>query len=442
MQLTRRQAVLSALSMGTLPFSGCGGSDNPIPVETPETFGIASDKLASLNAYLDGQVTSGVLAGVVTQIGRNGHVVQTRAAGLSKIAGNVAMPSDAICRLASATKIITSVAALTLLDQGRFSLDDAISTYLPEWLNPLVLTNPVRNLDLSWNTVPASRAITVRDLMSQTSGLQYAFGGNDLDTAYVAAGIANWTGTLAGFSQTLAGFPLAFQPGSQFYYSFSTDILGRLMEVVTGKQLDEIVFDNVLAPLGMVDTGFDVPHAKASRLPTNYNSAGGVLSAGGDGATALLSSQYLARPLALSAGGGWADEVGGGMVSTASDLGILMQMLLNGGQFNGVRILQSNTVTQMITDQIAAIPPGNRFPPAFGAVPGRGYGLGIGVQTGVSPGKPIVFWGGSPYNTEAFADFETGIFGIMLPQTGPFAGLFNPAGVLRNFRSLALDAAI
>ncbi len=220
-------------------------------------------------------------------------------------------------------------------------------------------------------------------------------------------------------------------------YSYSNDIAGYVAERISGKPLNIFVKEALLKPLNMSDTDFYVPAEKSTRLSNFYESVNGNLVL----REAAVGSKFLALPHALSAGGGW--ETGyGGMVSTAQDYGRLLQMLLNRGELNGVRILKPETVQELITDQIRNIPTnvGARFPPDID-VPGRGFGLGSGTETEQSdPKNPVIFWSGFPYNVMYFADFHLNMYGILFTQSSPFETEFQPGGLKPEFRTLVQKA--
>lgn len=408
----------------------CGGGDAP-PAQ-PEDAGISSEKLAALNTYVDDQVKVGNLHGAVTLIARNGQRAQLKAHGMMDVENKVPMRTDALFRAASITKFAAAVGALTLVDEGKMSLDDPVSRFLPEFAAPVVLTSQTRNQNGTWQTAPAQRAITLRDLLRHTAGFQYGFGLNDLDNEYFQFYNA-WQAPLPSFITAIAALPLAYQPGTQFSYSYAFDVLGRVMELASGQPLDQFFAAKVFTPLKMVDTGFVVPAAKAARLSGFYRSAGGALTLREAGAT----SEFLTQPAGLSAGGGWVTGYGG-IVTAATDYGRLLQMLLNKGQLEGTRILSAKSVDEMIKDQLVGVDRSTWFPP----LPGT-YGLGVGVEERAdAPGKPLILWAGAPYNTTVFADFKTGQYGILLTQTAPFTPLYQPNGIHAEFRAKALASVI
>lgn len=335
------------------------------------------------------------------------------------------MRPDAVFRLGSATKLLSCVAALTLLDCGLLhDLDDPVSKYLPRF-EPAVLTN-ISDARGDWRLAPAHRTVTVRDLMRHTSGLQYGFGLNPLDAAYQELGFPKWGRSLADFVAGIASLPLAFQPGTQVCYGYGIDVLGHVMEVICHQPLDQLMQERLTGPLNMVDTGFFVSTGNTQRIASHHECRDGKLVPGEP------YTRFLSRPVGLSAGGGWLTGYGG-MVSTAEDFGKVLAMLLADGRANGKRLLSPRSVAEVFGDQTAAVPTGMglRYPPALD-VAGRGFGLGGAVQS--SPDVGLLHWGGAPYNTSFVVDRKLGVYGLLLAQTGPFEGEFAPAGMKAVFR--------
>jgi len=375
---------------------------------------------SALGARIQQHIDKGELAGVVTLIARKGAKPQLEAYGAMDIEGHVPMRTDALFRIASMNKPLTCVAALKLLEEGRFSLDDPASKFIPELKNLRVLDSSQPG---SLKTVPLERPITIRDLFRHTSGILYGITDSPVDQLYKDAGFLEWKGSLKDFVQRLSELPLAFQPGSKWSYSYSVDVLGYLIEVITHQPLNEYVKKQVFEPLQMRDTDYVVPERKVSRFTNHYEFKDGILHL----IESAAKSPFLHLPEGLSGGGGWGDGYGG-VVSTASDLGRFLQMLLNHGELDGVRILRRETIDMMISNQITDIH--NR------SFPVPGYGLGIGVCP--DPASPRhtqrVLWSGGPYNTHFFVDFDLNIFGVFLTQTAPFGHL----GIMGSFDELAV----
>lgn len=332
-----------------------------LPRATPAQVGMSSAKLDKVKSLvqmvLNGNQTADV--GAVVLVARHGKVVQYEAFGKMDVDAGKPMRPDALFRLRSMSKPITTAAALLLLDEGRIRLDDPVSKYLPELEHLRVYAGPGR-------TVEARREMTIRDLMRHTSGLSYGYEGTPVDKLYSDNKIMD--GTLADMVRKLGKLPLQDQPGTRFRYSFSTDVLGRLIEVVSGKPLDDFLRDRIFRPLDMRDTGFVVPSVELDRLTTSYRSDGkGTLKVDDAPAT----SHFRTRPRLLSGGGG--------LVSTARDYLRFSQMLLNGGELDGVRLLRPETVREMTTNQL----PADALPISFFrgfSMPGYGVGLGMMVR--------------------------------------------------------------
>jgi CubicO group peptidase (beta-lactamase class C family) len=357
-----------------------------LPTASPESQGISATKLASAEKAVKDLVDKKEYAGAVTLVARNGKIVEWQAVGMRDLATNKPMQKDTIVRIYSMTKPITTVAAMMLNEEGKFQLDDPVSKYIPELKDLRVYAGPDK-------TEPARREITIRDLMRHTSGFTYGlFGDSAVDKMYMSKGVVtDRTQNLQQFVSRLSTLPLKYQPGTKFNYSVSTDVLGRLVEVASGQTLDAFFAERIFKPLDMVDSGFFVPAEKVDRFSVNYGperSGAGLRVVDG----AENSALYLKLPKFLSGGGG--------MVSTTRDYARFCQMMLNGGELEGTRILKAETVAQMTRNQL----PPEALPmamPSLMSVPDKslGFGLGFGVRTSPSASDPSVipgeyFWGG------------------------------------------------
>lgn len=378
----------------------------PLHTVTPESVGLSAERLTRIDRTFQEMVGQGQIAGVSLLIARRGQVAYRRDLGFMDIEAEKPMAPDAIFRVASMTKAITSVAVLQLFEQGRFMLDDSAAKFLPILKTMRVLDpNQAGAAPNQPRTVPLERDITIRDLLRHTSGI---YGGS----RYAQAGLRNWEGSLQDFVERLASVPLSCQPGTRFQYSYSTDVLGRLVEVVSGRPLDEYIAEHILKPLDMRDTGFVVPADKVERLTCHYEFRNDRLVC----TDRAAASPFLKRAEALSGGGGW-DYSYPGIVTTVRDWWRFMEMLRNHGQLEGVRILSPNTVKLMCSDHLYDIP---------GAFePGAGFGLGVGIVTnstkhGQLAGDGTIYWAGAPHNTYYFIDFESQMCGLLFLQTGPF----------------------
>jgi len=370
-----------------------------LPLSSPAAAGMNSNALSRLHAQLDQFVDSGRQAGIVTMISRNGRLVDVHTHGWRDREKRLPMERDTICRIYSMSKVITSVGVLSLWEEGRFQLDDPVQRYLPEWTNLTVLTGGTAAAPV---TVPAARPITIKHLLTHTSGLAYDFsGGPVLSTLYKDAGI--WDGPdLRDFTARVARLPLKHQPGEAFTYGVNTDILGALIERVTGRGLEEFLQERVCRPLGMVDTSFTVPAAKLPRLAITYRTAAG----GG------LEPADSLSPRRFPSGGG-------GLFSTAGDYLRFGQMLVDHGKFEGHRILGRKTIELMRSNHLLSLPD----QAAVAARP-NGFGLGVEVQgdlgRGVLPGTPFAFgWTGAA-TTYVRMDPGEGLVAILLSQHFPY----------------------
>ena len=319
--------------------------------------GFSSERMDLVRREMKGDVDSKRIPGAVLLIARNGRIASLDAAGFQDRRSQTAMKTDAIFRIASMSKPITSVAAMILAEEGKLDIAAPVAQYLPEF----------KDVKVGVEKVAPKRAMTVQDLMRHTSGLTYGiFGNSPVDELYKKSNMFA-SKSLADMVANIASLPLLHHPGEVWEYSVSTDVLGRVVEVVSGMTLDQFVAERITRPLKMSDTGFYLTAAQATRL------------ARPDAAMMMPPGDVTAKPAILSGGGG--------MLSTAGDYGRFCQMLLNGGELDGVRILAPHTVALMTSDQLA--PAVERHSPvamlldAFGPTPemGTSFGLGFGVRT-------------------------------------------------------------
>jgi CubicO group peptidase (beta-lactamase class C family) len=365
---------------------------------------------------LRSHVRRGELPGVVAVLARRGRVAWSLTAGKGDIEADRPLTGDALFRIASMTKMVTIVAALSLYEEGRFQLTDPAARWLPELADVAVAGEGWTPERPDQRTVAPRSPITIRDLMRHTAGFTYGGGGHPVDALYRPAGLRSWPGDLAGFVRTLAGLPLAFQPGEGWEYGLSTDVLGRLVEVVAGEPLDRVFEERVFRPLDMRDTAFVVSDAALPRLTNVYLFDEGELKL----LEAAHDSPLRERPPAFSGGGGWADlGSDGGLVSTARDYLRLLQMLLDGGRLGDVRVLGRKTVELMMTDHLDGIP--------TWLGPGVGFGLGVAVLKDVGAAGELgsvgqVWWAGSD-NTSFWIDPKERMIGLLMVQVRPFGHL-------------------
>ena len=373
-RLHRCLASLSILSLATLGLAASARAYDVTPASDPETLGFSSSRLARIAAWQQTQVDAGAFSGAVAAIAHNGKVAYLRAAGFRDLAKTSPLQSDAIFWIASMTKPVTSVAAMILVEEGKLDLAAPVSQYLPEFKDTTVAVETrdatTGKTDIAYE--PQKRPMIVEDLLRHTAGFIHGVGKAKVDQLYrkhlyAKAGVFHRDRTLAEVVSELARLPLAHQPGEVWDYGHSLDVLGRVIEVVSGQPLDQFLEARLFKPLGMIDTGFYVPEAKRSRLvdPPADNWIGPPDSVMGDVTT----------PTKLFSGGG-------GLASTASDYLRFCQMLLNGGELDGVRILSPATVRRMTTN---ALPSGIRFAGyasgSMGPLAGSTQGLGVAVRS-------------------------------------------------------------
>ena len=309
----------------------------------------AQPSLAAVTQAVDGLIADKKIAGAVVMISHQGEVMHHQAQGLQERAADTPMATDTIFRIYSMTKPVTSVAVLMLWERGLVELDAPVETYLPELDSLQVYKSGLRR-------VPLQRSVTVRDLMRHTSGMTYGFfSRTPVDRLYRRAHPLD-ASDQDGLVAALAALPLLYQPGEKWHYSISTDVLGALVERVSGQPLGEFFAENIFAPPQMVDTGFHVPDASLSRFAASYGPGLLLLDA--------PQSSDFRNPARLQTGGG-------GLVSTAQDYMNFCRMLLDDGVFSGQRLLQSATVQEMISNQL---PPGERLYET------SGFGLGVMIK--------------------------------------------------------------
>ncbi|WP_197231439.1 serine hydrolase domain-containing protein [Novipirellula artificiosorum] len=332
----------------------------------PEVVGVSSEKVGELSKYMQSLVDKGKIAGGVTMMARRGKVVHLKAVGMADREAEKRMTTDAIFRIASMTKPITSVAAMMLWEQGKIGLDDPISKYIPEFKNPEVLVSVGPLV-----TRPAKREITIRHLLTQTSGLGYpsteGIGKLYLDHD-IKMGLCSSNLTLKEMMERTGKLPIKFDPGSQWLYGMSSDVLGRVIEVASGKTFDVFVEKEICEPLGMTDTFFIAPPEKQSRVVAAYYLSKSQIKKVkvGDTEAPFSSDCHLEGNKCFSGGGG--------LCSTAEDYMRFCQMLLNGGELNGKRLLKLSTVEMMTTNQLEdSVVPNQKMIP--GLIGDFGFGL-------------------------------------------------------------------
>lgn len=376
---------------------------------TPESQGFSSERLKRVDAMLQSAVADSDVPGAVMLIARNGKIVYWKAFGQADNQANRPLKRDDIFRIASQTKAITSTAIMMLWEQGKFQLDEPVSKYIPEFKNPQVLKD-FRYSDTTWTGQSAKSEITIRHLLTHTSGLGYGVidGDERFRMMYHKAGVTDLFTTenisIGESVKKLAKLPLHHNPGEKYTYSEGIDVLGYLVEVVSGEPFDVFLKKNIFDPLGMNDTWFYLPSEKASRLVAVQKPENG---------------QWVRYPVTFYdtdypiKGAKRFFSGGAGLCSTAKDYATFLQMYLNGGELNGRRILSRTTVDAVLTNQVGDL---------FSWDNGKGFGLAFGVLNekgeakGGSGSAGTFDWGGY-FNTSYFADPQEKIIGIIMKQT-------------------------
>jgi CubicO group peptidase (beta-lactamase class C family) len=407
-RLHRLLATLSIFCLSTLCLDNAARAYAVAPAGDPEALGFSSSRLARIAAWQQSQVDAGAFSGAVAAIARNGKVAYLRAVGFRDRAKTIPLQPDAIFWIASMTKPVTSVAAMMLVEEGKLDLAAPVHQYLPELRDMMVgveTKDPVTG-KITLVREPQKRPMTIEDLLRHTSGLVYYDGGNTaVHKLYAEGYFARYArdSTLKDFVSGLARLPLAYQAGEVFEYALNLDVLGRVIEVVSGQPLDQFFDNRLFKPLGMVDTAFWVPPEKLTRLvdpPANVP---------------IHPDRDVTKPTTMFSGGG-------GLVSTAADYLRFCQMLLNGGELDGVRILSPGTVRRMTTN---SLPPGIRIAKSGGYVGPQGgssWGLGFAIRADAArsnvPGSVGSFTWNGLWGSYFWVDPAESLIAIQLIQVG------------------------
>jgi CubicO group peptidase (beta-lactamase class C family) len=380
-------------------------SGQGIPTASPEKVGLSSERLNRIGSVMNEYIDNGKIPGMITMVLRHGKVAYFEAFGNMDIEANKKMTKDAIFRIASMSKAITSVAIMTLYEDGYFLLTDPVSKFIPEFKNPkVVMKSPTSD---SIILVPAKREITIRELLNHTSGITY---GEGVQSRYyrqagMTVGLTHTEGTIAEMIKKLGPLPLISQPGEEFHYGMSVDVLGYLIEVISKMPLDEFLRKRIFEPLKMEDTYFALPQQKFSRLASLYQM--------GDDGKLFKVTKYFPYPKPQTYFSG-----GAGLVSTAADYSRFAQMLLNFGELDGKRILSRKTIELMTTNSIGDLYIFNPF--RHNGIMGDkfGYGFGIRTERGVYDELESIGsfgWDGAFY-TRFWVDPREQLIGIFLSQ--------------------------
>ena len=408
MSLPRRLPRLAAFLFLSL-LSIRASPDWPLPVTTPAAAGFSAGRLDNLHRTLAASVDTGRYAGYVVLLARDGQIVDWRAHGWQDVAAHKPMARDSIVQIYSMTKIVTSVAVLMLLEDGKLKLDDPVEKFLPALKDRQVLTGGTADTP---ELTPAVRPLVVRDLLTHTAGYYYDADWSAASPVAIALfqRARIWEATdLDDFVARAAKLPLREQPGTCYRYGISIDLLGAIVEKASGQRLDVFLRERIFSPLGMRDTGFGVAPENAGRLAKTYQrGAAGRL----EEAPALFGTQAVNDGRGLLSGGG-------GLRSTAADYARFAQMLLNGGQLDGARLLSRKTVELMSQNHIAHLAAPHPF-----SRPEFGFGLGVRMVTDLGRsatlGSPAMFgWDGAA-TTLVWMDPKERIVAILLTQHFPY----------------------
>ena len=426
-----RHLLAAVLSLAAL--SGVASAQQPAAVSRPEDIGFAGDRLEKITQAFQGYVDSGRIPGAVVLIARNDKIAYLRAFGFRDREQKQPMATDSIFRIASMTKPIVSVAAMMLAEEGKLDILAPVAQYLPEFKDLKVAVEKVDAAGKKETVLePPVRPMTVQDLLRHTSGLVYGppIGVGPIPEAYAEAKVGSRDEPLAEMITKMSKLPLAHQPGEVWEYSMATDVLGRVIEVVSGQALDRFLEERVTKPLGMASTGFQVREADRDRLAQPQNDASGKRPPFFDATQ---------KPVRLSGGGG--------MVSTATDYLRFCEMLLAGGRLGTTRLLAPSTVTLMTSD---ALKPGIGYAaviPRMGDIAptpamGQGFGLGFAVRTAAGenplPGSLGSYYWTGAYGTTFYVDPRERLVIVMMIQVpGPANAFYR-----RAVRYLAYQALV
>lgn len=405
----RAAVILHSLTCALVLETGAAPQAQRLPAAEPATVGVSSDRLARLSATMREYVDAGRAAGIVTIVLRDGKVIHHEAFGQRDREAAAAMTTDAIFRIASMSKAITSVAAMMLIEEGKLLLSHPVSKFIPSFEETTVVVPPppgaVAGTPVS--VVPARRPVTIRDLLTHTSGIGY--GSGPAEPLYKAANVHMWyfadkAEPIGAAIDRLAALPFDAQPGERFVYGFSTDILGVVIEKASGLTLDEFFRTRIFEPLKMPDTHFYLPLAKRDRLATTYSLEDGALVRAPD--ARMGQGDYVDGPRQSFSGGA-------GLLSTASDYARFLQMLVNGGELDGVRLLSPKTVELMTTNHV-----GTLFNDGD-----TGFGLGFEIvehvgRSGRLGSEGVFSWGGA-YHTTFWADPKENVVAVLMTQLLP-----------------------
>ena len=394
-----------------------------LPTVKPEKVGLSTERLERLTREMQEYVNQRKVAGLVALVARDSRVAYFQAFGKANAIKGLPMRTDSIFRIASQSKALTSTAVMMLFEEGRFLLDDPVSRYVPEFAAARVAVPAAVKNGKSYATVPVRRPITIRDLLTHTAGISY--GDGLAREEYAAAGIQGWfladkTVPIGEIIKKLAALPFDAQPGERYVYGYNTDILGYLVERISGLSLAEFIEQRITGPLGMMDTHFFLPEGKQDRLTVVYSlDEKGVLKSADDPRDVF----YVKGPRVCYAGGA-------GLLSTAEDYARFLIMLLRGGELGGTRLLSPKTVELMTADHTGHL---------YGA---GGFGLGFWVtdrlgRNGQLGSVGAFGWGGA-YHTTYWVDPAEKLVAVLMTQLLPATG----SDLHGDFRTLVYQSIV
>ncbi|HKQ72871.1 MAG TPA: serine hydrolase domain-containing protein [Blastocatellia bacterium] len=401
-----------------------------LPTARPEDVGMSSERLARIRTGMQRYVDRGLVPGVVTLVARRGRVVHFEAIGYRDVEAKTPMTTDTIFRIASMTKPIASVALMTLYEEGHFLLNDPISKFLPEFADMKVAqaASSTEAVGERYKLVPAKNPITFKHVLTHTAGFPNSYRGITREEYAKTYPRKDPSETMTDVVKRLATMPLNFNPGEAWEYGPATDVVGRLVEVISGLTLDEYLRTKIFEPLKMIDTHFYLPASKLNRFAASYEPDG----KNGNKIKLLEAptpeSRWLKQPHNYFSGAG-------GLVSTAADYIRFHQMMLNGGELDGARILGRKTVELMTANHIGDLP-------VWLTGPGYGFGLGYSVVkdigvTGQAGSAGTYGWGGA-FCTYFQVDPKEELIGIMMTQVRPY----NHINIRQEFMALANQAIV
>lgn len=422
-----RSFVLLFLAIFAVTTGATSAPAGDLPSGDPAALGFSAERLERIDHALQGYIDRREISGAVGLVARRGKVVYHKSFGSRDVESAAAMENDAIFRIASMTKPIASVALMMLWEEGAFQLRDPVSKFLPEFQDMQIASTPGNeDVRVPRKLTPATKPITIQHLLTHTAGLANPYRGaaQPLYEKLRAERTPDWT--IGDYVSRLAKLPLNFEPGERWEYGPATDVVGRLVEVISGQPLDEYLRGKIFEPLGMEDTHFYLPRSKLGRFTALYRP-------NADGRIELNErpddeSRWVQEPHIYFSGAG-------GLVSTTADYFRFHQMMLNGGQLDGVRILGPRTVRLMTANHI-----GDNSVWLRG--PGYGFGLGYAVTTDIGlSGMPNSIgtygWGGA-YCTVFWVDPEEEIVGILMTQVSPYTHL----NIRKDFQTLTYQAIV